>query len=218
MIVISDTSAILNLNIIGKLNLLKLLYGKVIIPDAVYEELLELEKTKGGYTSIDSLNWIEIRKTSDKIFVENLKEKLDSGESEAIVLAKELNAEVLVIDESKGRKIAVDLGLNVIGIIGILIKEKDNLKEDVKKTIEIIKNSQRPVILLGNGVRLGHAQIDFFKLVEKLNIPIVTSKNANDLIWETHNLYVGRVGSFGQRAANFTIQNSDLLISLGSRI
>jgi len=125
VIVISDTSAILNLNIIGKLNLLKLLYGKVIIPDAVYEELLELEKTKGGYTSIDSLNWIEIRKISNKLFVENLKEKLDSGESEAIVLAKELNAEALVIDESKGRKIAVGLGLNVIGIIGILIQAKD---------------------------------------------------------------------------------------------
>ena len=92
------------------------------------------------------------------------------------------------------------------------------LKEKVKELIELIKNSKRPIILLGNGVRLGGSEKEFFEMAEKLSIPIVTSRNANDLIWDTHNLYAGRVGSFGQRAANFAVQNSDLLLSIGSRI
>ena len=99
-------------------------------------------------------------------------------------------------------------------------KDEDyiNLKNDVNKAIELLKNAKRPIILLGNGVRLGGAKKEFFELAERLKIPIVTSRNANDLIWEGHDLYVGRVGSFGQRAANFAVQNCDLLISIGSRI
>jgi len=103
-----------------------------------------------------------------------------------------------------------------------IIKEtkKDNsmLIENVKCAIEMINNSKRPVIVLGNGVRLAHAQKDFFELAEKLSIPIVTTRNANDLIWEEHPLYAGRPGSFGLRAANFTVQNSDLILSIGSRM
>ncbi|MEM0465177.1 MAG: thiamine pyrophosphate-binding protein [Candidatus Pacearchaeota archaeon] len=97
-------------------------------------------------------------------------------------------------------------------------KNNEKIKEYVKKTIELIKNSKRPVILLGNGVRLSHAEKEFFKMADILSIPILTSRNANDLIWEDHPLYAGRPGSFGQRFANYTIQNSDLLLSIGSRI
>lgn len=94
----------------------------------------------------------------------------------------------------------------------------ENLREKVSETIEMIKNSKRPVLLLGNGVRLSHAEKDFFNMAEILSIPILTSRNANDLIWDSHPLYAGRPGSFGQRAANFTIQNSDLLLAIGSRL
>lgn len=97
-------------------------------------------------------------------------------------------------------------------------KTDNNLKEKVKEIISLIKQSERPIILLGNGVRLGNSVKEFFDLAEKLKIPIVTSRNANDLIWEDHSLYAGRIGSFGQRAANFAVQNSDLFLSIGSRI
>ncbi len=92
------------------------------------------------------------------------------------------------------------------------------LKSDVARTIELIRQAKRPMILLGNGVRLSHAEEAFFQLADRLAIPIVTSRNANDLIEETHPLYSGRIGSFGQRAANLAVQNSDLLLSLGSRV
>ncbi len=99
-------------------------------------------------------------------------------------------------------------------------KENNNkiLKEKVKETIEILNNSKRPMIILGNGVRLANAEREFFELVEKLKIPIVTTRNANDIIWDAHELYVGRIGSFGQRYSNFAIQNSDVVLAIGSRI
>lgn len=92
------------------------------------------------------------------------------------------------------------------------------LADPVAKTIEWIRQARRPIVLLGNGVRLSRAVEAFYQLADRLAIPIVTSRNANDLIWEDHPLYAGRVGSFGQRAANLAIQNSDLVIGLGSRI
>lgn len=97
-------------------------------------------------------------------------------------------------------------------------KLEEKLEEKVKEAIQLIKKAKRPVILLGNGVRLANVEKEFLRLAEKVSIPIVTSRNANDLIWENHDLYIGRPGSFGQRAANLAIQNSDLLLSVGSRI
>ena len=94
----------------------------------------------------------------------------------------------------------------------------DKLREEVHEIIQLIRESKRPIILLGNGVRLGKAEKEFMELADKLSIPIVTSRNANDLIWEEHSLNAGRIGSFGQRYANFAVQNSDLLLSLGSRM
>ncbi len=99
------------------------------------------------------------------------------------------------------------------------IKKEDLfLKEKVKEVIGLIKNSKRPIIILGNGVRLSHAEKEFFELADSLSIPIVTTRNANDLIWNDHELYAGRIGSFGQRSSNLAVQNSDLILSIGSRI
>ncbi len=107
-------------------------------------------------------------------------------------------------------------------LCGFKIPQEEELKEplekDIDEVVDSIKNSKRPIILLGNGVRLAKAEKEFLEVADKLNIPIVTSRNANDLIWEEHPLYAGRVGSFGQRAANMAIQNADLVLSIGSRI
>jgi len=92
------------------------------------------------------------------------------------------------------------------------------LREKVSSVIKILNEAKRPIVLLGNGVRLGKAEKEFFELAERLSIPILTTRNANDMIWESHELYVGRPGSFGQRHANFAIQNCDVLLSIGSRI
>lgn len=87
-----------------------------------------------------------------------------------------------------------------------------------QKIIDKIKESKRPVILAGTGIRLGHAHEEFIKLVDKLNIPVVTAWNAHDVIWNEHPLYCGRPGTIGTRGGNFVVQDSDLLISLGCRL
>lgn len=121
MLVISDTSPITNLIRINELDLLKLLYIEVIIPEKVQDELLNYENQRD---EIDKRNWIIVRKVSNSEEVRKLEKDLDAGEAEAIVLAKELGAELLIIDERKGRKIAEENGLKIIGLLGVLIKAK----------------------------------------------------------------------------------------------
>lgn len=84
--------------------------------------------------------------------------------------------------------------------------------------IDRIKKAERPVIFVGNGVRLAGAHDSFLTLVDRLNIPVVTGMSSVDAIASNHRLYVGRNGNTGDRAGNFAVQNSDLLLSLGSRL
>lgn len=81
-----------------------------------------------------------------------------------------------------------------------------------------IRQSSRPVINAGNGIRIGQAHETFLRVIEKLGVPVVTGWNSQDSIWDTHPLYTGRGGGMGDRAGNFAIQNSDLVLSLGSRL
>lgn len=95
---------------------------------------------------------------------------------------------------------------------------KKIVDNDINEVIELIKNSKRPVIYAGYGIRLSGAYNEFKKLIEKLNIPVVTYWNSIDLIETDNELYVGRGGDMGDRPGNFAIQNADLIISIGSRI
>lgn len=89
---------------------------------------------------------------------------------------------------------------------------------DVYDTIKAINGSKRPVIILGHGVRLSHSYEKARVLIEKLNIPVLTSWNGVDLLENDHPLYFGRPGAVGQRAANFIQQTADLVITLGTRL
>jgi len=91
-------------------------------------------------------------------------------------------------------------------------------EELVQTIISRIKGSRRPVLYAGNGIRISGGFEVFNKVVEKLNIPVVTGWNSIDIIYDDHPLYVGRGGIMGDRAGNFAVQNSDLLLSIGSRL
>ena len=84
--------------------------------------------------------------------------------------------------------------------------------------LDHIQNAERPVIYAGSGVRLSGAHADFISLVTDLGIPIVSAWNAHDVIPDSHPQYIGRPGTVGDRAGNFAVQNSDLLLILGSRL
>lgn len=84
--------------------------------------------------------------------------------------------------------------------------------------IEKIKTSKRPVIYAGSAIRLSGSFDEFKELINKLNVPVVCAWNSSDVIENNHPLYAGRPGNFGDRAGNFAVQNSDLVLSLGCRL
>lgn len=92
--------------------------------------------------------------------------------------------------------------------------EKETAREIIKK----IRAARRPVINAGNGIRIAGAHEVFIRVAEALQIPVVTGADSIDCIWDEHPLYTGKGGNVGDRAGNFAIQNSDLLLSLGSRL
>ncbi len=90
--------------------------------------------------------------------------------------------------------------------------------EDIKAIIEAVKKAKRPVINAGSAIR-GSSSFELFcELTKKLNIPVVTGWNSIDAIEDENPLYVGRAGIMGDRPGNFAVQNSDLVLSLGSRL
>ncbi len=95
---------------------------------------------------------------------------------------------------------------------------RDLLADAVDRTLELLRGAERPLLLAGHGVRIAGAAEAFKTLAEKLDIPVVTTWNALDLLPYEHPLNVGRPGVVALRAPNFAVQNCDLLISLGSRL
>lgn len=91
-------------------------------------------------------------------------------------------------------------------------------EEQVRFILEKLRNSSRPVLNAGNGIRIAGAAEVFRKVVEKLGIPVVTGWNSIDLMEDDHPLYAGRAGIMGDRPGNWAVQNCDLLLSIGSRL
>ncbi|MFZ5516885.1 MAG: DUF3368 domain-containing protein [Candidatus Zhuqueibacterota bacterium] len=124
MIVVSNASPIINLAAIDRLHILKDLFEKIIIPDAVFEEIAIKGAGQPGANEVKNLKWIECQSVSNTTLKKVLQSDLDAGEAGAIALSMEVNADLLLIDEKIGRTIASQLGLKYIGVIGILIYAK----------------------------------------------------------------------------------------------
>ena len=90
--------------------------------------------------------------------------------------------------------------------------------ETVKAIAEKIQHSRRPVLNVGNGVRIAGAHQVLMQVISRLGIPVVTGWNSQDAIYDEHPLYTGRAGGMGDRPGNFAVQNSDLVFSVGSRL
>lgn len=126
MPVVSNTSPILNLAIIDQLDLLRQQFGEILIPSVVLDELKVGEARVGSQAIREAiaLGWIRHQAVNNQPLAQVLKQTLDRGESEAIALAIELSAEWTLLDERDGRRVAKSLGLQVTGILGILLKAK----------------------------------------------------------------------------------------------
>ncbi|MEQ8467318.1 DUF3368 domain-containing protein [Coleofasciculus sp. E1-EBD-02] len=129
MIVVSDTSPITNLAAIGQLDLLRQLYKTIIIPQAVYDKMVAVNKIVPGAVEVQSLSWIQTKTVADVQRVTDIQtsqNNIDLGEAEAIILALELKANLLLMDERRGRALATNYGLNVTGLLGVLLQAKQN--------------------------------------------------------------------------------------------
>lgn len=116
MIVVSDTSPITNLAAIGQLDLLRQLYTTIIIPVAVYNEMVAVDRLVPGAIEVQTLPWIQTQIVTDVQRITDIQTNqsaIDLGEAEAIVLALELEADLILMDERRGRVLATDCGLNV---------------------------------------------------------------------------------------------------------
>ena len=99
-----------------------------------------------------------------------------------------------------------------------LVKDNLYLVQQVSKCIELLNSSERPALLVGNGVRLAKAEVEFFQLLKILNIPVLATWKVIDYFPHDDPNYIGRPGAVAHRAANFTQQTSDFLLTIGARL
>jgi acetolactate synthase-1/2/3 large subunit len=111
------------------------------------------------------------------------------------------------------------LHLNKLKSFKVLSKKNNNkLFNNTKKVAQLFYSSTRPVLLLGGGIKISKSEKKLDKLLKKLDIPIVTTWSGVDLLDHNNNNYIGNLGVYGSRSANFAVQNSDFLLCLGSRL
>lgn len=141
MRVVSNTSPLINLARIARLDLLHQLYGELMIPEAVWDEVVVKGAGQAGADEVKAAFWIKTQATTDKLLVRALRHELDAGEAEAIVLALETGADLLLVDERLGREIARHLGLRYIGLIGVLIAAKrQGLIMEIKPLLDALRS------------------------------------------------------------------------------
>ena len=150
MIVVSDTTPLISLMKIGRLELAEQLFGEVQIPDAVYTELIANPQFLEEAQQIQSSSFIKRVVIDDSKSVDLLKRAtgLDQGESEAIILSDACHADFLLMDEVKGRQVAKQMGLHLMGTVGMLrvaYEEKLFSYEDIVKCIEVLRVNGRHI-------------------------------------------------------------------------
>lgn len=150
MIVIADTTPVISLLKINRLDLLGKAFGEVLIPDAVYAELTADERFMDKAEMIKRAPYIKSVQVSnpESVRILRMATGLDQGESEAIVLTDERKADILLMDEAKGRTVSGKIGITVMGTIGILIScYEDALisSEEVRRCIDSLQSSGRHI-------------------------------------------------------------------------
>lgn len=124
IVIVSNASPLINLARIGKLELLRQLYGELSVPEAVWQEIVVKGTGQPGADEVQAATWIKRRTVTNQQLARALRQELDAGEAEAIALALEMEAELLLMDEHVGRETARHLGLHYTGLIGVLIEAK----------------------------------------------------------------------------------------------
>ena len=124
LIVVSDASPLVALSAVGRVDLLRSLYERVVVPEAVDGEVAAAGADAPGASVVRAADWIEVRRVLDQRLVQALLGDVDRGEAEAITLAVETGADLLLTDERRGRAVAARLHQRVVGACGVLVEAK----------------------------------------------------------------------------------------------
>lgn len=140
--VVSNASPLINLARIGQLAVLHLLYGELLVPEAVWHEVVEEGAGQPGADQVRTSNWIMVHSIENQRLVQALRQDLDPGEAEAIVLAVEMGADLLLMDERLGRETARHFGLRYTGLIGVFTEAKHKgLIPTVKPYLDALRHT-----------------------------------------------------------------------------
>ena len=140
MKVVSNSSPLIVLSKINEVELLRHYFKDIFIPRAVHKEVVAKGKGKPG-SEIKNFEWIKVKEIDNKEAVKSLQVYIGKGEAESIILAKELKADFIIMDDYIAREIAKTLGLEVIGAVAMLVRaKKDGLIESLMKTLDEMKN------------------------------------------------------------------------------
>jgi len=147
--VVVNTTPVISLAMINRIDLLHQFYGKVIIPPAVRSEVLAGGPQGIGRVELSAANWIETISLQDPGWADLLAD-LDRGEAEVIALAQELNADLVIIDERLARRYAKRAGLTLTGTLGLLLKAKE--RGFIPQVAPLIEQLRQGGIRLGDSV------------------------------------------------------------------
>jgi predicted nucleic acid-binding protein len=137
---VSDASPLINLSRVGRFDLLAAFYGEIVIPQAIYQEVVLRGEGREGSREVRGADWIKVQTPQDELAVRALAAELGTGEAAAIILAQELQASLLLIDEIRGRRIAQQLGLQVRGTLGILAQaRREGRIPGLRETLDLLR-------------------------------------------------------------------------------
>ncbi|MEJ5311511.1 MAG: DUF3368 domain-containing protein [Anaerolineae bacterium] len=142
MKIVANSSVLIALSSIGRLDLLKQRFNEdILIPDAVWNEVVVTGKGRPGAEIVRKTAWLKRCMVKDTDYVRLLCADLDAGEAEAIVLARELKADVILLDEKTARSIADRLGLYVLGTVGLLLWARQrNLIPSLREQLDTLRH------------------------------------------------------------------------------
>lgn len=157
--VVSNATPLIALSRIGRLDVLKKLFGTLIIPEAVFSEVAADGKKRAGSKEVASADWVRRQEVANTTVVDFLSVTVDAGEAEAIALAKEIKADLLLIDDREGRKLAESVGIPIAGTIGLLLRYYRGDPGSFKLALDE---------LISEGFRVGEREYGrFIKLAEE---------------------------------------------------
>lgn len=138
-----------------------------------------------------------------------------------------LNKAIRIATSGRPGPVWLDIPIN---LQGVMIDEKnlnpceqiteekyDDLEQKIQQLLDLFRDSKRPVIVAGHGIKISQSEEIFYRLIKQIKIPVLTTLNGVDVIESHHPQFIGRIGTIGQRAGNFALQNADLVLFLGTR-